>query len=268
MKKVLSELSIAVLFVGGVWFLLSQVNWLSVLGMNNSEERLENQLGEIFEEYLNNEEEEVEAPAIYSPVDSLLNHLCSANDIERESIQLHVVRKDVVNAYVVPGRHMVVYTGLLAKCSSEAELAGVIGHELAHIEKKHVMKKLIRQAGLAVLVSLTAGNGGAEAAAQLMKLLSAASYSRDMEREADFTSVDYLIKADIDPEPFAELMYQFSEKDHEMPAALKYLSTHPASEERAVDIINYMQGQNCQKYPVLHPQTWDNMKVKVKDEDF
>ncbi|MFN6944922.1 MAG: M48 family metallopeptidase [Cytophagaceae bacterium] len=264
MKKVLSELTVSLCILGSFWLLLSKIEWTSMFGIDKDNDNLEEQIGKLYGQYLEQEQDKLASPDISIVVDSLRTHIFIAKDISRESIKLHVVNRDIENAYVAPGRYMVVFTGMLKKCANESELAGVLGHELAHIEKKHAMKKLIRQTGLAVLVGMVSGNGGIETGAELGRVLSSASYSREMESEADLTAVDYLIKAEINPEPFAELMFQFGSINDKLPGPLKYLSTHPGSEDRAIEIIHYIKKGHSFK-PVLQDATWQKMKEAVKE---
>jgi beta-barrel assembly-enhancing protease len=93
-------------------------------------------------------------------LDKLILPLCKANTIERDSLKVHIVEKDEVNAFALPNNHLVVYTGLITDCKKQEALQGVLGHEIAHIEKNHVMKKLSKEVGLSVLLSATTGGKG------------------------------------------------------------------------------------------------------------
>ena len=74
-------------------------------------------------------------------------------------------------------------------------LSGVIAHELAHIEKKHVIKKLTREIGLSVLVSVISGQSDPGVISQIAKTLSSSAFDRKMEKEADMVGVQYLLNA-------------------------------------------------------------------------
>src|SRR5690606_22581823 len=120
----------------------------------------------------------------------LLDHLCRENQIDRKKIKLHVLRKSDINAFALPDNHLVFYSGLIESAHSEAEVLGVMGHELAHLEKRHVMKKLAKELGLTAIITMTTGNKGGQTIQQVVKLLSSSAYDRELEREADKTAVE------------------------------------------------------------------------------
>lgn len=92
-------------------------------------------------------------------MDSLVSRLCDANGIPRNHVKVHVFRADVVNAFAMPGGHLVVNSALIEDCKNPEQLCGVLAHEMAHIELRHVMNKLLREVGMSVLVNITTGGG-------------------------------------------------------------------------------------------------------------
>ncbi|WP_166332860.1 M48 family metallopeptidase [Sphingobacterium chungjuense] len=145
---------------------------------------------------------------------------------------------------------------------NQEELIGVICHEIAHIELNHVMKNLVKEIGLSVLVSVTAGNAGGEIMKESAKLLSSSAYDRNLEKQADIQAVDYLLKAKVDPHVFADFLYKLSDK------ALEYLSwlrAHPDSRKRADYIIEYSRGNGKDYQPILSSVSWEGLKQAVSD---
>jgi len=189
--------------------------------------------------------------------------ILESNSIYRSKLKLPILVKDEINAFTLPNNHLVLYSGLMKYAENEEELMGVIGHELAHMEKNHVMKKLIKEFGLSVLISMTSGKGGGEAIKQIAKILSSTAYDRDLEREADMTSVDYLINANVDPEPFANFLYKLGEAENSIPEQVYWVSTHPESKERAEKIIEYIKGKSITNKPVLSKPQWELLKSKL-----
>ena len=143
----------------------------------------------------------LESDTVLAPLDSLLSHLCEANDIERDKIKLHVVQSNEVNAFAFPDNHLVVFTSLIAKCENQEELCGVMAHEIAHMQKGHIMKKLVKEVGLSALVGMASGGQSGEVLRSTAKLLSSTAYDRTLESEADKTAVFYLLQSGINPEP-------------------------------------------------------------------
>jgi predicted Zn-dependent protease len=106
-----------------------------------------------------------------------------------------VDNKDVLNAFALPGGPVYVYTGLLKYLDSEAALAGVIGHEIAHAERRHATNRLTKYYGVSVLLSLILGQNPsqlAEIAANLFVGIAFLANSRSDEDEADKFSFEYL----------------------------------------------------------------------------
>ncbi|MBL7848205.1 MAG: M48 family metallopeptidase [Cyclobacteriaceae bacterium] len=265
MKLFLKFLLLVALFFAS-WFVLRQVDWVTLLKVKQMTRTTEEKLGNLFWEMLDQTEDIDHSQEVAGTIDSLLTHLCKANAIDREKIKLHVVDKDMVNAFTLPDAHLVILTGLVNESENEAELLGVIAHELAHVEKNHVMKKLVKEIGLSVLISMTQGGSG-ETVRQAMQLLTSSAYDRELEREADLTAVDFLIKAEVDPEPFANFLYRLSENEEHIPRQVFWITTHPDSKERAENIINYMKGRDIHKKSILTPEEWGKLKEKTASED-
>lgn len=112
---------------------------------------------------------------------------------------------------------------------------------------------------------MTTGNGGGEVIKETAKMLSSSAFDRSLEKEADIKAVDYLIKAKVNPEPFANFLYKLSDKEHEATKYLTWISTHPDSKERAEYIIEYSKGKLTEYKPILTNKTWNNLKEELKE---
>ncbi|MCA6433919.1 MAG: M48 family metallopeptidase, partial [Cytophagales bacterium] len=204
MRKTIIQGSITVLLFFGTWFALTQIDWVKVFNVQKVTDKTEQKLGELFWEVFKKTENESTKAPVVNAIDSIVTHICTSNAIDRKKVKVHVLNKDEVNAFALPNGHLIVYTGLIVNSDSQEELTGVICHELAHIELNHVMKKLVKEIGLSVLISMTTGNGGPEVIKQAAKMLSSSAFDRGLEKEADIKAVDYLIQAKVNPELFAE----------------------------------------------------------------
>jgi beta-barrel assembly-enhancing protease len=265
MKKALFQGLIIVFVFLGTWLILSQIDWVNIFKIRKITDKTEKELGELFWEVFKKSEEENKNPNIINPVDSILTQICNANKIKRAEIKLHILNKDEINAFALPNGHLLVYTGLIKNCESPEELTGVISHEIAHIELNHVMKKLVREIGLSVLISMTTGNGGTEIIKETARMLSSTAFDRNLEKEADLKAVDYMINAEVNPVPFANFLYRLSEKDSEATKYLTWISTHPESKERADYILEYNKNNLPEFKPILSQETWEKMKEEVKN---
>lgn len=264
MKKILIELVISVALILAVWFGLSQVDWMKLFNIEQVTQNTEEKIGDLFWKMLKSSETEISSDSIVSQVDSMLTRICTSNTIDRKKVKLHLLRKDEINAFALPNNHLVIYSGLIAACENEAELYGVIGHELAHMEKNHVMNKLIKEIGLSVLISMTTGNGNAEMIKEAIKHLSSTAYDRSLETEADLTAVEYLEKASINPEPFANFLYRLADETKHLPSQIYWISTHPESKERAEEIIQHIQNKDIPKAEAKDSLRFEKLKERVK----
>lgn len=263
MRKVLIQFTIALLLFGTVLFSFSQVDWLTVFHLR--ETVIEDKLGELYWKFYSSTEDFIEEDSILLPLDSLLTHLCEANDLNRSKIKLHAVISEEVNAFAFPDDHLVMNSALILECKNEMELCGIIAHEIAHIEQGHVMKKLIKEVGLSTLLGMVSGSSGAELISKTAKLLSSTAYDRTLESEADQYAVTYLITAGVDPSFLGDFLYRLSQKES-LPSFVEWVSTHPESEKRSAQILNQMEeaGEEVEYKPILAPSTWEKLQFSIK----
>jgi beta-barrel assembly-enhancing protease len=266
MAKLFLQLILIVASFFGLWLAIGQVDWMTMFKVEKATQNVEEKLGELYWDIFKNMEDEVTDTKVISAVDSLLTRICDRNDIDREKIKLHLINKDEVNAFALPDDHLVIFSGLIADCENESELCGVIAHELAHLEKGHIMKKLVKEVGLSVLLSMTTGNGNPEIIQQAIKVLTSSAYDRNLEREADLSGADYLINAGIDPEGFAQFMFRMSTQEQDVPEQLFWISTHPGSEQRTKDILDYIDGREVKVEMVLDSTQWLTLKENLTAE--
>jgi beta-barrel assembly-enhancing protease len=112
--------------------------------------------------------------------DAALAKLARSLDREPGDLKINVANIDVLNAVALPGGNIVLFNGLVAQAKSPDAVAGVLAHEMGHVREHHVMEAMLRQLGMAVVLSGANGNAGG----MLNDVLSL-SYGRDAETEAD-----------------------------------------------------------------------------------
>lgn len=147
---------------------------------------------------------------------------------------------DEINAFALPGGPVYVYTGLLKYAANEAELASVLGHEVAHVAARHSTEQLTKEYGFYLLTGVILGDDPTAAAAMIRDIagsLGMLKFSRNDEIEADRLGVHYMFEAGYSP----NAMTSFQEKLGRLGAegqsrALNLLSTHPVSQDR-IDAI-------------------------------
>ncbi len=173
---------------------------------------------------------------------------------------------DEINAFALPDNHLIVFTGLISTCNNESELAAVLAHEIAHMELRHIIKKLIAEIGISVLLSSSNDQlAGAEVSKEIAQLLSSMAYGRSIEKEADLKAVDYLVRANINPECMAEFFNKLSYYDPAGTKQLTWVSSHNESGERAKYILEYSNTKVFSISPVLSKNSWRDLQTKISD---
>lgn len=162
--------------------------------------------------------------------------------------QWHVADNPQVNAFAMPGGHVVVYTGLLLAAHSAEEVAGVLAHEVQHVELRHTLENLIHalgwRAALAVALGDVSGGMWGDMAHRLVTL----KYSRDLERHADLGGLKALRRAAISPDGMACFFQRLADRED---LSLALLSTHPASAERMAALRAAIAAQGAHDHKPL-----------------
>jgi predicted Zn-dependent protease len=236
MKKLIVLLLFIVLAFGGCIYVISLFNWKKTFGIEKVTTDLDQKLGDVFWESYSADMVEVKDDKVILPIIKMVDQLCSENGIKSSSIKVHVVNNKEINAFAMPGRHLVVHTGLIQFADHQEEIAGVVAHEIAHIESGHVVKKLGKEIGLSILMNLTLGDIGGEVVRNALSTITSTAYDRSLEKEADLKAVDYMIAAKMKPTYLASFLEKL-DKQSQTPEVLQWVSTHPDSKER-VSYIN------------------------------
>lgn len=147
------------------------------------------------------------------------------------AIQIYVAESKDLNAFALPGGHVVVFTGLLEAVDKPEELAGVLAHEIAHVTERHVLRRLVESVGLILVIQALFGDttGLLAVATDSSEMLLRQKFSRDFEREADDIGWTYLIRAGINPRGMIDF---FIKLEKETADTIPLLNTHPPTKER------------------------------------
>jgi beta-barrel assembly-enhancing protease len=153
---------------------------------------------------------------------------------------IKVLDTEEVNAFALPGGFFFVNTGLILKADSEAELAGVMAHETAHVACRHgtrqATKGELAQIGMIAASMVVPWGWTGYAAMQGARLaipMGFLAFSRAQEREADFYGLQYMYKAGYDPEAFVDFFEKLQGMEKKKPGSIaKVFETHPMNEDR------------------------------------
>jgi len=192
-------------------------------------------------------------PVSYAYVESIVEDILESEDItykEEFNWKINIISDPsdapVLNAFATPGGQLYVHTGLIYFLDKEDDLAGVIGHEIAHSDQRHGSKQLQRQYGISILLSIISGGEGSslsQIAGQIAGTGAVLAFSRDAESEADDFSVRYLATTDYACNGAAAFFKKLL--DNEAQRQPEFLSTHPSPENRVEDINARAAELNC-----------------------
>ena len=207
------------------------------------------QVGAEYAAQLNRQLPLVRDGAINSYINDLGNRLARQADPRGIRYTFYVVNSDAVNAFAVPGGHIYVNRGLIERAANLSELAGVLGHEVAHVSERHSVERLQKaqnaNTGLGVLYGIILGGRDPGAVEQIgiQGVGSAvfAGYSRDAEREADAVGVQVVTRAGINPQGMVTFFQKLLQEERRTPGALQWFATHPGTEERIARVQQTIQ---------------------------
>lgn len=165
-------------------------------------------------------------------VNEIVRRLVEAVPDNPYTFRVTVVRSDTVNAFALPGGYVVVFTGLLKQADSPEEVAGVLGHELTHVLKRHGVERIVKTLGLVAVVTIFTGDqsGLVGLAKRLGVELLTLKFGREQETEADVEGLKLLHRARIPTDGLIRFFERLSDKDK---LQVELLSTHPMSAARA-----------------------------------
>jgi predicted Zn-dependent protease len=193
--------------------------------------------------------ERTDYPHLYDHLDRIKESVIGSPEIlHREEFvwEIKVVRNDTIyNAFCTPGGYIYIFTGLIRFVQSEDELAGIIGHEIAHGDLRHSTDQMTKALGLRAVLTLITG-GESAAIADIGLNLLGLQFSRNDEREADEYAVKYLSETDYNPRAFSTFFKRMKERDRNN-GYITFLSTHPDPGNRVEEIDRYWRENGAKK---------------------
>lgn len=152
----------------------------------------------------------------------------------RFELRYHVVHNEQVNAFAMPGGHIVVFSGILERMDTPGQLAALLAHEATHVEERHSMRMLMRQGASYLFLSLLLGDVNAVVAllAENADNLRNLTYSRTLETDADQLGMERMAEAGVHPEGMVQLLELLQREAADVPEELAFLSSHPLTEQR------------------------------------
>ena len=188
-------------------------------------------------------------PIVTSYIQMLGNRLLMSNNSSSIKYRFLVVNHPSINAFATPGGVIVINSGVILKTNSEAELASVLAHEIAHVKARHLSRmheassKVDITTALTIIANVVAGMydtatlGKTLITTQGIKAQKQISFIREHEREADRLAINILANANINPKAMSGFFKTLLKENNE-DNALEFLRTHPLSKNRVVETEN------------------------------
>jgi predicted Zn-dependent protease len=204
-------------------------NWYSVEG--------EIRMGKQYAQQVESGSKIITDPVIAEYVNRIGQNLVRNSDAQ-VPFTIKVVDSDEINAFALPGGFFYVNTGLILAADEEAELAGVMAHEIAHVAARHGTRQMTRSqwANIGTLPLIFMGGGigyAVRAAAGFGLPLTFLSFQRGFEAEADYLGLQYMYKTGYDPNAFISFFEKIQAQEKRKPGTLaKAFASHPQTPDR------------------------------------
>ncbi|MEZ5367270.1 MAG: M48 family metallopeptidase [Bryobacterales bacterium] len=197
-------------------------------------------------------------------VEAIVQRLADARTDRRYDYSL-VIASGMVNAFAAPGGRMAVFDELIAMTDNPEELAGVMAHEIEHVERRHSTRALFRDLTVnaiqaAVTGDLASGVFAMDGAATLATL----AHHRDEELEADAEGLKLLRDAHIDPNGMVTMFEKFAKLEGGASEGVSYLSTHPATKDRIARLKAMIQQDPGDPRPIELDVHWARVKAPCR----
>jgi len=205
-------------------------NWYSVEGQIN--------MGRQYADQIDSTSKLIKDPVITEYVNRVGQNLVRNSD-SKVPFTIKVVDADVINAFALPGGFFYVNSGLILAADNEAELAGVMAHEIAHVAACHIAREQTRgtlaQLATIPLIMMGGGLGGlaVQEAAGLALPVTFLKFSRGFEAEADYLGVEYMYKSGYDPQAFTAFFEKIQAQEKKKPGTFsRAFESHPPTPDR------------------------------------
>ena len=194
-------------------------------------------MGKAYAQDIERQAKIVDDPVIAEYVNRVGQNLVRNSDA-KVPFTIKVIDSEEVNAFALPGGFFFVNSGLIMRAESEAELAGVMAHEIAHVAARHGTRQATRgqfvnMASIPLIFWGGWAGYGVRQAASVLVPLGFLSFSRGFEEEADLLGLQYLYKTGYDPTAFVDFFEKLQSMEKKKPGTMaKVFSTHPLTEDR------------------------------------
>jgi len=240
MNKILKDLLIVVGAFAAIWAAFTLIPWDKAESPLDYPLDKEEALGEILVETIitdNPEEPLIQDDFVDSTIHAIANRLLQQIDSTDYQYRFYVLQTNNINAFALPGGHIVINSELIAFAEGPEEVAAVLAHEIGHIENKHVMKRLGKEFGIQLLFSILTG-GDPMIISEISKSATSTYFDRQQEKDADQFALDLMVKSEINP-MYLGTFFRRLKRKYPSEYEIDVFQTHPNTSIRIQDSFRY-----------------------------
>lgn len=225
-------------------------------------------LGKAMAQQVQQQSKVINDPVVSEYVNRIGQNLVRNSDA-KVPFTIKVLEDPTVNAFALPGGFFFVDSGLILKSDNEAELAGVMAHEIAHVAARHGTRQATRGeiAQLATIPLIFMGGAAAYGiyeASGLIIPMSFLKFSRGFESEADYLGIQYLYKTGYDPTAFVDFFEKVQTLEKRRPGTIgKLFSTHPPTDDRIKRSQDEIAGLKPRPEYVVTTSEFNDVKLRL-----
>lgn len=205
----------------------------------------------------------------YQYLEGIRNKVLASGEVpyaDQFAWEVYIIESDVVNAFCVPGGYIYFYTGIFKELNNEAEVAGVMAHEMAHAALRHTTQRMTKQYGVQVLSNMILGENSGEMTNMLANIaqgLGGLAFSRADESQADDYAVRFMAKTEYEVTALADF-FDVLENLSSGNSQPVLLSTHPSPGDRKSRILKLKQTYAGNKNGKYFEQRYKTFAARFK----
>lgn len=210
---------------------------------------------------------ELDDPVLRDAIQAMIDRLEPHSLIPGATFQFKIVENEQVNAFALPGGYMIVFSGLMAEADRPEEVAGVIAHEMAHVTRRHGLRRIAHSIGVWAGISIVLGDLDTLSgiAVQLFTLSRVNDYSQFQETDADIEGTRMMVAARLDPSGLQDFFGRLEETMGDVPDSLAWLSTHPQHKERIAAVQDYVDVNAPEVEWVPLDVDWEAVRARLTE---
>jgi predicted Zn-dependent protease len=263
-KSIFKELIIVVGFFLFIWATFYYIDIFPEKELFELSVENEEKIGDlIIENMLSHDSnyKKISTPLLDSALHTIEKRIIPNIGLTDYDLNISVVDNPGINAITLPGGNIMIFKGLILATDSPEELAGVLCHEIGHVEKRHVVSKLAKEFSTTILFSILTG-GDPGLLNDIIKSSVSTVFDRGQEAEADDYALVLLEKSNISPEQLSSFFEKLKKNSHQLVDNFDLLSTHPKINSRIKKSKKHQVSSSFEEIPI--PLNWNRLKNSLK----